>query len=228
MNCRYCNGACIKKGKQSGCQKLYCKNCGKYQQETYVRRIFDATKQSVLEFMNGEGNSISTISRFLKFSRATISRWIEKLGSNHQQEIELQQGDEYQVDELRTYVGSKRNESWIMYAINKATGKIVSWCVGRRTKENLNKVTSELLSKNPKLIYTDGLPMYSTVIPSSLHEVRKTKTNKIERRNLQLRMQLKRLSRKTICFSRSENMLRSSFMLYLKYVMSENKCDYVL
>lgn len=224
MNCRYCHSVCIKKGKQNGQQKLFCKKCNKYQQSNYVRRVLNSVRQLALEFLHGEGCSVSTIGRALKFSKTTICRWIARTEEIFRYEVEMKPNREYQADELRTFVGNKENECWIMYSINKSTSDIVSWCVGRRTKENLEKVTSELVRHHPKSICTDGLPMYGTLIPEEIHEVRKTKTNKIERRNSQLRLQLKRLNRKTICFSRSERMLRCSFVLYLKYVVtgSEN------
>ena len=189
-----------------------------------MRRIFDVVKQQVLEFLHGEGCSISTIGRFLKYSKTTIGRWIANAAGAYNHEVEMLPGQKYEADELRTFVGNKKNECWIMYSLNQTTKSIVSFCIGRRTKENLQKVTDKILCYTPKMIYTDRLPMYGSLIPKSTHTVRKRKTNIIERRNGQLRLQLRRLNRRTICFSRSETMLRYSFLLYLKYVTtgSEN------
>jgi insertion element IS1 protein InsB len=108
MNCRYCNGSCVKKGKRNGCQKLRCRICGRYQQANYVRRFFDSTKQLILEFLHSEGNSISTLSRFLKFSKTTIGNWISYLGNEYEHEVKEEPKGEYQADELRTFVGIKR------------------------------------------------------------------------------------------------------------------------
>lgn len=218
MNCRYCNGDCIKKGTRNGCQKLRCRICGRYQQANYVRRYFDSAKQMILEFLHSEGSSISTLSRFLKFSKTTIGKWISFLGNEYKHKVAEEPNGEYQADELRTYIGNKKNESWVMYAINKTTRRIVSLCVGRRTKENLQQITNELLIHNPKEICTDRLLIYRSLIPKKHHVVKERKTNHIERMNLQLRNQLKRLNRKTICFSKTENMLRCSVWLCVKYI----------
>ncbi len=47
---------------------------------------------------------------------------------------------------------------------------------------------------------------YSRNIPEEQHEIGKRKTQRIERKHLGLRTRIKRLARKTICFSRSEEM----------------------
>jgi insertion element IS1 protein InsB len=44
------------------------------------------------------------------------------------------------MDELRTYIGNKENECWIIYAINKLTKEVIDFAVGRRTKETISKV----------------------------------------------------------------------------------------
>ena len=223
ITCRFCNGRCIKKGWQSGVQKLRCKICDKYQQLSYTRRKLNATQKNVIEFLHSEGNSISTLSRFLRFSKTTIGKWISVLGNEYAHKVKELQNQEYQADELRTFVGKKETESWIMYAINKASKQIISLCVGRKTKENLQKVIEAVLGHDPKVICTDRLPTYRSLIPEEMHEVKEKKTNHIERMNLQFRNQLKRLSRKTICFSRSENMLRSSVWLCVKYMTKGSK-----
>jgi insertion element IS1 protein InsB len=43
-------------------------------------------------------------------------------------------------------------------------------------------------------------------LPAGQHEVGKNNTQKIERKNLNLRTWVKRLTRKTICFSKSDLM----------------------
>jgi insertion element IS1 protein InsB len=179
--------------------------------------------------MNGEGCSISTISRFLRFSTSTVCRWIEKLSGEYNHEVKEQPNQEYQADDLRTFIGSKKNECWIMYGINKCTKSIVALCVGRRTSENLRLVTNAILACRPKLICTDRLIHYRALIPKEKHDVKEKKTNHIERMNLQFRTQLKRLSRKTICFSRSESMLRASVNLGVKYMnRGSNSYEFVL
>jgi insertion element IS1 protein InsB len=53
---------------------------------------------------------------------------------------------------------------------------------------------------------TDAWPVYRTLLSSTSHVISKKYTQRIERHNLNLRTHLKRLTRKTICFSKSEEM----------------------
>lgn len=53
---------------------------------------------------------------------------------------------------------------------------------------------------------TDGWGAYERHLPAETHEVGKRKTQSIERKHLGLRTRIKRLARKTICFSWSEAM----------------------
>ena len=57
---------------------------------------------------------------------------------------------------------------------------------------------------NIKRYYTDDWGAYERNIPTNEHEIGKTNTQKIERKNLNLRTWIKRLSRKTIFFSKCE------------------------
>ena len=47
---------------------------------------------------------------------------------------------------------------------------------------------------------------YYDLLPTSLHQAGKDQTQSIERKHLDLRTRIKRLARRTICFSKSELM----------------------
>ena len=64
-------------------------------------------------------------------------------------------------------------------------------------------------------IVTDRLNIYPNLITPINHDTRKYRNNRIERCNLTLRQHIKRLSRKTICYSKSNLMLEATFKLYL-------------
>jgi insertion element IS1 protein InsB len=42
-----------------------------------------------------------------------------------------------EVDELRAFIGNKQNQYWIAYALNRRTGEVKDFIVGRRTKRTL-------------------------------------------------------------------------------------------
>lgn len=214
MKCKYCNGKCIKKGQTNRRQRYQCKECNKYQQIAYTYNK-ERKDEVLLKRLNNEGLGISSISRIMNIPKTTVQRLIEKI-SKETEPREIEETEQmYEIDELRTFVGNKKNESWLIYGINKITGQVIDFCVGRRTKENIKKVTDTILHLNPKKIFTDGLNIYSSIIPKAIHRVFAYNTNKIERHNLTLRTHIKRLSRKTLCFSRSEDMLYNCVKLYL-------------
>ena len=51
--------------------------------------------------------------------------------------------------------------------------------------------------------YTDAAGVYARHLPAPAHTVGKIYTQQIERKHLTLRTRIKRLARKTICFSKS-------------------------
>ena len=215
MNCKYCNQTCIKKGWYKTKQRYQCKCCNKYQLFVYKyeREKID-TSQIVLFTI--EGMSISSIARIMKVSKTTVQRRLLVAANKLQKPNTQETAQEYEVDELCTFIGNKRdyNYTYITYAINRHTRQIVDFAIGSRSKEMISKVINKLLSLSPAKIYTDKLNIYSTIIPKFLHCNTTRKTNHIERKNLTLRNHLKRLSRKTLCYSKSINMLNACFGLY--------------
>jgi insertion element IS1 protein InsB len=209
MKCRHCNEPCIRKGVRSGIQKYRCKSCFRYQQEVYTyKKISD---RNLLIQLNNEGMSISSIARILQVSKTSVCRKLHQCSKQVVQTRIEEIGQEYELDELYTYTGNKDNECWIMYAINKSTRRVIECVVGKRTTENIKKVVDKVLDLQPKKVYTDLLNIYPALIPQAIHKAARYRTNRIERMNLNLRTHLKRLSRKTICFSRSQAMLEVTF-----------------
>ena len=216
MNCKYCNQPCIKKGLRNGLQQFYCKHCRKYQRATYIRRSLSTAEQDCLVKLIRKGVSIRGIGYILTISASSVVRYIRRISAAIAKPNHAEYRQVYEVDEMQTYIGSKRevNRVYIMYCINKATREVISFIVGRRTKEYLNKLVNAVLELSPKRICTDGLNTYRSIISPLLHSVIQYGTNRIERKNLTLRTDLKRLSRRTICFSRSLPMLVACLRIY--------------
>jgi hypothetical protein len=65
---------------------------------------------------------------------------------------------------------------------------------------------------------TDGWKVYPSFIPDGDQIVSKTYMTRVENENTRLRHYLARLHRKTLCYSKSEQMLRYSIKLLLHYL----------
>jgi len=70
-----------------------------------------------------------------------------------------------------------------------------------------NKLIDRLLGLGVKKIRTDRLTHYQRLTPKERHHSSVYGINHIERKNLTLRPNLKRLSRRTICFNRKFSIL---------------------
>jgi insertion element IS1 protein InsB len=119
-----------------------------------------------------------------------------------QLEVEIRFSAE--MDEFWSFVQNKGNQRWTWYAIERQSGIILAWHNGKRQDKDF-LVLWELLKVFPISKYhTDDWGSYSKYIPPDKHRIGKDRTWKIERKNLNFRTHLKRLNRKTICFSKNE------------------------
>ena len=77
---------------------------------------------------------------------------------------------------------------------------------GRRQDEVFLQLKALLEPFGITRFYTDYWGAYTRHIDSEEHQAGKRNTQKIERKHLTLRTRIKRLARKTICFSKSIQM----------------------
>lgn len=214
MNCNYCKNVCVKKGvRKTGKQTYRCTNCKKYQQYYYKNKAWqnDCNSRIVRCLKNGCG--IRGTAVIAEISTGTVLKRIRHISEKIERPVMIMNKN-YEADELKTFVNTKKNEQWIIYAIDKETRKVTDFRVGRRNKRNLNCVIDTLLLSNARKIYTDKLSIYKNIIPKKIHRTVVHNTNYIERKNLNLRTHIKRLARRSICFSKKVNMLQAVMRIY--------------
>src|SRR5665213_3411862 len=213
---QYCQSPTVKFGKTSDMQRYRCKSCKKTQINTYQKNAYKPGINANIAAHLVEGCGVRSIARLLHISAGTVLYRIQKIAASIKKPAILMERS-YEVDELKTYIKNKGRDYWVIYALDKQNGQVVDFKVGKRTTVNLQRVTDTLLLSTCKQIYTDGLSIYRQIIPSVIHRVKRYGTNKIERKNLSLRTHLKRLNRKTICFSKSLLMLEACLKIYFWY-----------
>jgi insertion element IS1 protein InsB len=113
---------------------------------------------------------------------------------------------EAELDEQWSYVGNKGNQRWLWLAICHVTRTVLAFVFGNRTDDVFLKLKRLLQPYGITVFYTDNWGAYSRHLPVQNHVIGKSNTQRIERKNLTLRTRVKRLTRKTICFSKSEIM----------------------
>lgn len=117
--------------------------------------------------------------------------------------VEIVKVEDAELDEMWSFVGEKENQRWLWHAIDHRTGAVLAYVFGDR-KDRVFLQLKELLKPfGIKRFYTDGWGAYERHLEPEEHEVGKQNTQKIERKHLTLRTRIKRLVRKTICFSKT-------------------------
>jgi insertion element IS1 protein InsB len=117
--------------------------------------------------------------------------------------VEIDKVEEAEVDEMWSFVGKKAQQRWLWHAIDHRTGVVLAYVLGTRQDEVFLQLKVLLAPFGIHHFYTDGADVYDRHLDAQQHTVGKTHMQKIERKHLTLRTRLKRLVRKTICFSKS-------------------------
>ena len=121
-------------------------------------------------------------------------------------ELEVRRGLSSELDEMWSYVARKSNPRWLWHAIDHHTVKVLAYVFGRRQDDVFLKLKALLEPFGITKFYTDGWGAYERHIDAEKHQVGKANTQKIESKHINLRTRIKRLMRRTICFSKTEQM----------------------
>lgn len=120
--------------------------------------------------------------------------------------VVIRVAEEAEVDEMWSFVGKKREPRWLWHAIDHRSGKVLAYVFGRRQDEVFLKLKALLEPFGIKRYYTDYWGAYTRHLDADEHQPGKRNTQQIERKHLTFRTRIKRLVRKTICFSKSIRM----------------------
>jgi insertion element IS1 protein InsB len=111
-----------------------------------------------------------------------------------------------ELDEMWSYVGKKANPRWLWHAIDHRSGTVLAYVFGRRQDDVFLQLKTLLVPFGITRFYTDGWGAYERHLDAEQHAVGKEYTQKIESKHINLRTRIKRLVRRTICFSKTEHM----------------------
>ena len=81
-----------------------------------------------------------------------------------------------EVDEMWSFVGNKRNQSWLGYAFSPKTKQVIGYVRGRRTDAVCAQLLAKLSTCQITRFYTDWWDSYGKLIPSHQHWVGKAGT----------------------------------------------------
>ncbi len=103
---------------------------------------------------------------------------------------------ESELDEMWSYVGKKSNP-------HHYSGKVLAYVFGNRKDEVFLYLKAVLEPFGINAFYTNVWGAYERHLEVQKHEVGKHNIHKIESKHINLRTRIKRLARRTICFSKT-------------------------
>ena len=110
------------------------------------------------------------------------------------------------ADEMWSFARSKKGQRWRWWVENAANGPVVAFVVGRRTQATFRRLLALLSGAGWAVAQwlTDAWGAYTACLPADQHQVGKPPLQRLERKHPTLRTRLKRLTRRTICFSKKQ------------------------
>ena len=117
--------------------------------------------------------------------------------------VEVRRVEAAAVEERWSFVQSKAQQRWLWHASDHLTGVVLADAFGSRADAVFLDLQKMLKPFGLVHFYTDAAGVYNRHLPATAHTVGKIHTQQIERKHLTLRTRIKRLARKTICFSKS-------------------------
>ncbi|WP_114426001.1 IS1-like element IS1N family transposase [Klebsiella pneumoniae] len=208
IHCPRCQSAQVYRHGQNpkGHDRFRCRDCHRVFQLTYT---YEARKPGIKELiteMAFNGAGVRNTARTLKIGINTVIRTFKKFTPKRITSSPVAHADVAlicELDEQWSFVGSKARQHWLWYAYNTKTGGVLAYTFGPRTDETCRELLALLTPFNIGMITSDDWGSYGREVPKDKHLTGKIFTQRIERNNLTLRTRIKRLARKTICFSRS-------------------------
>jgi IS1 family transposase/transposase-like protein len=222
LTCPQCHGKSIKKnGKKCNRKQNYrCKECGR-QFIAEAEKSYKGCQKGIDELVKRmfvRGSGIRDISFILGISIKKVLKVLST--SRYQIRPKRRHYDRLESDEFWTYVGSKKNKIWLIYAYHRDSGEIVAYVWGKRDLKTANKLRKRLIRLGITYgrIGTDDWQSFITAFLQDTHDVGKEFTVGIEGNNCTLRHRIRRVFRKTCCFSKKLRNHWKAFDLAFFYI----------
>ncbi|MBV9386767.1 MAG: IS1 family transposase [Chroococcidiopsidaceae cyanobacterium CP_BM_ER_R8_30] len=220
MNCPRCNSSKIRKfGHQDGKQRFKCNECSRIWRASFTQRGYPTEIKQLCIKMYLNGMGFRAIERVTEIHHTTIIDWVREAEVQLPEDEEAEPPEVAELDELQTFVGSKKKKVWLWTALNHYQPGILAITVGDRSGKTFSKLWERVENWGSKWYMTDGYCVYANFIDPAKHFVmKKTKMIRVEGENTRLRHYLARLHRATLCYSKSVEMLRCSVRLLMHYL----------
>lgn len=115
------------------------------------------------------------------------------------------------------FVRSKKQQRWTWLAFDRVRRAVVAFVNERRTEAACQKLLKQLAGCQVSRYYRDDWQSYKKFLAAKQHPVDKEQTRHLARHNSNFRTHLKRLQRRTICYSKTAEIHDAVLKLYIEY-----------
>jgi insertion element IS1 protein InsB len=119
----------------------------------------------------------------------------------HPPRQEVRRVEAAELEAMGSVVGSTVPQRWLGQAIAHGSGVVLASTVGSRAEAVVMEVQKLLKPFGGVPFDTDGAGVYDRPLPAAVHPIGKANTLQRERKPLTLRTRIKRVARRTLCFS---------------------------
>lgn len=208
----------VKNGKTAQQKQRYlCKDCRRQFIRDYTYLGCIGAWRALIVPMTLNGSGIRDIERVLLVSRATVLKTLRAAAAQVTEPIVPKRVRSLELDECWSFVCSKKQQRWTWYGFDRQRRKVVAFVNELRTDAACQQLLKKLSGCQVNRYYSDDWQSYKKFLPAQQHRVGKEGTRRLERHNLNFRTHLKRLQRRTICYSRSSEMHDAVIKLYVHH-----------
>ena len=159
-------------------QNYLCCTCGKQFQTEYKNQGANPVVKGYVQNALCRNCGITDIKEIFKVSKPYILNTLVNYAENLEIKPQKQHYKSLQIDEFWTYVGSKKNKKWLLYAYCPENQEVVDYVFGDRSEATIKS------------------------LPKNKHKIGKKYTKAIEGNNNYIRSRNRRTVRKTCGFSK--------------------------
>ena len=152
--------------------------------------------------MQLRGSGIRDTALVQGVSPATVLRCVVSASLNAVAKPKKRYYPQVQIDELWMYVAKKQKKVWLLYAYCYQTDEILAFTMGKRNSKTVRNLLLKLKGLEIDWYLTDSWKAFKEVLPYYKHLIGKQFTKAIEGVNTWFRTTIRRMNRRTTCFSK--------------------------
>lgn len=161
-----------------------------------------AENKEVVLKMLCRGSGIRNCVAVTGTSHSTVLALIKRVAANIVLKARKPHYHKVQIDERWSYVGRKEKKVWLLNAYAVDEDEIIAFTMGKRSAQAVPNLYVKLKLLDIDLFLIDEWEAFGAVLPKAKHLIGKAFTKAIEGMNTFFRTRVRRLMRRTVCFSK--------------------------